>query len=789
MKEFDFRTIDNILDIIDNELAETQCFQGTGEFIALLERITTTKSALRKEIFKRYREIGIVRPSPPSLPCRDTLSLSVSHKHSLCTFLPPSQWAEIPVTAYGKQIDSNSRASVVVESLRSANMVVDTLGEETVGDLIDALVQAQILSYQIRAGYEGGELFGLEKEMLEKRWEELYRLLGSSSAPHMQRIMSSEWDITFKLYVEFCRRTAQHLERLLDKEVKKITPSTSNSAPPPSPSAYSRRSTSQTSLNDATADSGNDSSATPSVPGAGAAEVDPAALQEHGNFVVQILKSVLATEQEVHKMFDDGVFALSASGYVSAPAGSQTASNRCFLMSSLFDKFLDPFVQSERRNVQELIQSLVAEDIRLITPDPPSDQQGPSNNTPTKGNHSAQQPASTKEEVVDLIAYTSACQRVFNSAEMIFQTIRSSLLRCASFSSGVPLLTLVHEYKVCFQIYAETLRSSLCPVIPPSAPRVGRRRAFLLTLDEEVLACRAVITAERCASLIPQIQTEVSSKLLAQHASDAEMRAQSELFEDVTYHGVNVLVGSLLGKANESLVYMVATPWAKISVVGDCSPYIRMLHQMLTTRVPRLRKVLSWKCFDALCYRFSSDLLDHFLALIMGLKKIGVVGAEQLLLDTNELKPLLMKLHHTSLPLKSLERQTMQVPETFLEMVTKKARLIEVVLKLICSDDEHIESTFYLMWPEGQEGDLKSIKALKASMQAASKEGDSSSHGGGGHYEDGLSSHDTSLPTSAGGGFGAAMLGSLGNLSSVGNLRAKASNLTDRFKLGAGGKK
>jgi hypothetical protein len=691
-----------------------------------------------------------------------------------------SQWAEIPVTAYGKQIDSNSRASVVVESLRSANMVIDTLGEETVGDLIDTLVQAQVLAYQIRAGYEGGELFSLDKDMLEKRWEELYRLLGSSSAPHMQRIMSSEWDITFKLYVEFCRRTAQHLERLLDKEVKKLT-SPANTPPPPSPGPNSRRSTSQTSLNDGTVDSANDSSVPPSSHGA-AAEVDPAALQEHGNFIVQILKSVLATEQEVHKMFDDGVFALSASGYVSAPAGSQTVSNRCFLMSSLFDKFLDPFVQSERRNVQELIQSLVAEDIRLITPDPPPDQAGANSTTPTKGNHPGQQPASTKEEVVDLIAYTSACQRVFNSAEMIFQTIRSSLLRCASFSSGVPLLTLVHEYKVCFQIYAETLRNSLCPVIPHSAPRVGRRKAFTLTLDEEVLACRAVITAERCASLIPQIQAEVSSKLLAQYASDVDMRAQSELFEDVTYHGVNVLVGSLLGKANESLVYMVATPWAKISVVGDCSPYIRMLHHMLTTLVPRLRKVLSWKCFDALCYRFSSDLLDHFLALIMGLKKIGVVGAEQLLLDTNELKPLLMKLHHTSLPMKSLERQTMQVPENFYEMVTKKARLIEVVLKLICSDDEHIESTFYLMWPEGQEGDLKTIKALKASIQSAAAKEDGSSHGG--HYEDGISSHDTSLPTSSGGGFGAAMLGSLGNLGSVGNLRAKASNLTDRFKLG-----
>lgn len=63
MNEYDFRTIDNILDIIEDELAETQTFHGTGQFISLIERIRSTKSALKKEIFKRYREIGIVSNS------------------------------------------------------------------------------------------------------------------------------------------------------------------------------------------------------------------------------------------------------------------------------------------------------------------------------------------------------------------------------------------------------------------------------------------------------------------------------------------------------------------------------------------------------------------------------------------------------------------------------------------------------------------------------------------------------------------------------------------------------
>lgn len=58
--ELDFRTLDNILDIIDNEILETPSFHGIQEFCEVNKRINEAKSTLKREIFKRYREIGVV---------------------------------------------------------------------------------------------------------------------------------------------------------------------------------------------------------------------------------------------------------------------------------------------------------------------------------------------------------------------------------------------------------------------------------------------------------------------------------------------------------------------------------------------------------------------------------------------------------------------------------------------------------------------------------------------------------------------------------------------------------
>ena len=732
----------------------------------------------------------------------------------------------------GRQIDASSRASMVLDSLRNANIVVDLFGDDVRMELLETLVQTQLLPYQTRSGFVGGDLYGLEKEKLDQSREELYKILVSASAPHLQRVVSSEWNISFLLYLTFCKQTSDHLRDLLNLEVKKLyTPPPSAAAMPPP--ATSRPSIKANYVSSSDLDKDSSHHVKKSFPGANTLgkvtggigsvagtvagtvvdtvgtvagtvvavsttmtstiglsasnsqnqmsmeqvyEPEINRIVEHGNFVVATLKVIIAIEQEMHKMFDDGVFTLNNNGMqydsltlAMIPRNSDQVSGsrrdrnyhqdqyRCFLMSSVFDDFLDPFIQSERVNIQNLMSSLVNEDVKSIFANAPIAQPLPapaassssgggfplklsfkSSKSGANVSKSQATAAGTQnttgshlpqpEGEFDLITYSTACQTIFNCSEQLYQAIRSSLLKCTSFTVGRPLLALINEYKVCFQIFAEIIRTALCPPIPTATDAytlIGKRKAFEQSLAEEILTCRTIITADKMIFLLPQLQHEIQTKLISNSnylqssitptSHDLDMSSQIQLFEDVISSAIDILVGSILYQIQPCFQVFAAIPWSRVTSVGDCSPYVSILSSSLSTLIPKYRKVFPWKHFEVICYRFTCDFLDYYLALIMGLKRICIIGAEQLLLDLNEMKPLLSKLPFISLPIKSLERQTMKINESHSENIVKKFKILEVVLKLLCScgDDDQIEENFYIMWPDGQERDLETIKALK----------------------------------------------------------------------------
>jgi hypothetical protein len=298
------------------------------------------------------------------------------------------------------------------------------------------------------------------------------------------------------------------------------------------------------------------------------------------------------------------------------------------------------------------------------------------------------------------------------------------MLRCAALSRGKPLLALLLEFKVMFQIYAEMLRNLLCPALPSSSTDMlsatrKQRVPHVLELSDEVMACRAIITADHCIGLVPQLEAEMLYKMSDEYKDDVHMKFQCELFEDVISYAIDILVSSLLGQIDDAaLVHMANTNWSKFDIVGDVSPYVFFMSRALSELLPRLRMVLHEDYFDTLCTRFSSDFLDHFLALLMGLRALGVAGAQQMLLDVNEMKPILLSLH--SIQSKRLPAASSSLNQSptksagYDELVNRKCALLSTVLKLVLSDDKQIDETFSVLWPEGSAADLRTIKKLKS---------------------------------------------------------------------------
>lgn len=585
-----------------------------------------------------------------------------------------------------------------VEDLKGANKVVDAMGKDVATELIEALIDAQLMPYHTRGRYIGGNLYSLQKEILDQRWDELYRMLTGCSSVSIRNMISVEWNLPFTCYVAFCTRTAEHLRVLLNTEVTYIR---------------------------LLGNEGGDQR------------------QDHVSMLVQVLESVLNIENEVHKMFDKGVYTLfggssdgmvggsnssgrrfSASSRIAVkpkikrPVSDKKEVYRCTIMSSMIaEEFMDPYVQCERRNAEDALQSLVDEDAKKsvakeIAPD-----------SADKATSSRQVVALTDKE---LTAYTSSCSAVYDSAIVLFQITRSSMLRCAALSNGKPLMSLLLEYKVMFQIYAEMLRNLLCPSIPTSttsdmlSATRKQRIPFPLKLSEEVMACRAIMTADHCIGLIPQLEAEMVYKMCDTYKEDVHMKFQCELFDDVISYAIDILVSNLLGKIDDAaLVHMANTNWSKFDIVGDVSPYVFFMSRALSELIPRLRRVLPEDYFDTLCLRFSSDFLDRFLALMMGLKGLSVAGAQQMLLDVNEIKPILLSLHNMeskSTAATSSKNQSGPTHKSteYDEVVNRKSALLGTVLKLVLSDEKQIDETFSVLWPEGSAADLRTIKKLKS---------------------------------------------------------------------------
>lgn len=94
---------------------------------------------------------------------------------------------------------------------------------------------------------------------------------------------------------------------------------------------------------------------------------------------------------------------------------------------------------------------------------------------------------------------------------------------------------------------------------------------------------------------------------------------------------------------------------------------------------------------------------------IMRQKIISEAGSQQLLLDTYNLKTLLMHLHGLGAGAGDVKTP----PSVYTKFIVGRAAQIETVLKLVGTAGEMLIERFRIMWPEGRMDDLVAIMTLK----------------------------------------------------------------------------
>nr|CAG4650778.1 EOG090X024P [Simocephalus serrulatus]SVE94101.1 EOG090X024P [Simocephalus serrulatus] len=356
------------------------------------------------------------------------------------------------------------------------------------------------------------------------------------------------------------------------------------------------------------------------------------------------------------------------------------------LISRCFENHLNIFVESQDKNMAELMDRFVAD---LKT-------QGPS---------------LAQAEI------EGCC--VLPSCADLFVFYKKCLLQCAQLSTGQPMLALTSVFKKYLREYASRLlqsnlprpnnASSIAPVLPSmssltkdftrelrdlsSAGAAGLIQNFqsLLkegdissnspryTKDDIARICTILTTAEYCLETTQQLEGKLKEKVKPTLADKIDLGSEQDLFGSVISQCIQLLVADLEGACEPALITMAKTAWQTWESVGDQSQYVTLMTSQFKHYIPFIRDCLtsSRKYFTQFCMRFVNAFMARFVQQLYKCKPVGVVGAEQLLLDTHMLKTALLDLPSVG------SQVARKPPASYSKMVVKGMTRAEMILKVV----------------------------------------------------------------------------------------------------------
>lgn len=232
----------------------------------------------------------------------------------------------------------------------------------------------------------------------------------------------------------------------------------------------------------------------------------------------------------------------------------------------------------------------------------------------------------------------------------------------------------------------------------------------MVTPAVEETLCRIVVTGEYCIDTVPQLEAMMKKQITESMVDEIDFSQQLDVFNDMVAFTINIITQGITYRINPCFRNMRHTNWTTITTVINESPYVRDAIGIFNEAVPRIRNSISQSYFMSFCVKLVAAVLDSLLENVWKLKRITQTGSGQLLLDLNGLKEYLLKMPNVRL---EAGKTPATISGTYKSVVAEKAHRVEIILKLICTDDAQLEETFALLWPEGTPEELEKLKAIK----------------------------------------------------------------------------
>ncbi|KAJ2707423.1 Vacuolar protein sorting-associated protein 53 [Coemansia sp. IMI 203386] len=294
-----------------------------------------------------------------------------------------------------------------------------------------------------------------------------------------------------------------------------------------------------------------------------------------------------------------------------------------------------------------------------------------------------------------------------SSTDLLYQ-FRESLRQCAALSAGQAMYDLA-------VVFGQSLSSYARNVLIQGLPQTPQ-------LDDLKHVCLVINTADYCASVAAQLESKIIERIDKTYADRVSFAPCRDALLGAVNAGIRVLVAAVENMCEPAFNALAQGPWHTLQTVGDQSAYVSMIASAVDAATLSVRRHVSGSRYlRSYCDKLAVRLCEKYSASIMANRnhqeEISEVGAEQLLLDAQALKSVLLAVPAIG----AEEDKKVQPPNTYARIVTQGVGKIEAVLKAILAPSdppEALADRFLLLFPKAPRDTFQLVLNLKGIRSA-----------------------------------------------------------------------
>ncbi|KAL6249027.1 Vacuolar protein sorting-associated protein 53 [Rhinocladiella similis] len=288
-------------------------------------------------------------------------------------------------------------------------------------------------------------------------------------------------------------------------------------------------------------------------------------------------------------------------------------------------------------------------------------------------------------------------QQVIPSSTELFNFYRHSLAQCAKLSTGQPLLDLSKVFGRYLDQYAQHVL-----LFHISEKPSGGTPSRIPTVEDVILVLN---TADYCFNTSNSLEEKVKSRIDENLKDSVDLQSQADAFMGIASAAVRGLVRRVEVDLEPSWREMRNTAWSRIESCENQSSYITGLESRIKDRSGEILAMLHKQQYArAFADNLVELLASTYISNIAQCRPISEGGAEQMLLDTHEIRNTMSRILPGS------------PPPLFIKRVTAAFGKVEPLLKTLQvrpSPPEALVQAYLIHIADLSEANFRKILELK----------------------------------------------------------------------------